>query len=65
MTNGKDLVYPNGFNSATSSLTKEELFAAMAMQGLLANPKLTHIEDVTVAMTAIDAMKILIECLNK
>jgi len=42
--NGDDAIYPmateeNGFNEG---LTKRELIAAMAMQGLLANPEMAH-----------------------
>jgi hypothetical protein len=45
-------------------LTKREYFAAMALQGLLANPFLTETHDETIAMTCIDAADALIKALN-
>jgi hypothetical protein len=46
-------------------LTKREYFAAMAMQGLLANHSLTNAHDEIIAMTALDAADALINALNK
>ena len=48
-------------------LTKREYFAAMALQGLLANSndRLVSADDETIAMTAVDAANALINALNK
>lgn len=59
---------PDGVPELTTNntgLTKREYFAAMAMQGLLANHSLTNADDETIAMTALDAADVLINALNK
>jgi hypothetical protein len=64
--NGNDAAYPlMGKISASAGLTKRELIAAMAMQGLLANPGFR--EDVVhgrIAKMAIDEANNLIYHLN-
>jgi hypothetical protein len=45
-------------------LTIRQHFAAMAMQGLLANPELTKMDDAVMAMTCLDAADALITALN-
>lgn len=70
MTNGEESAFPEisdipQFNSRTYGLTKREYFAAMALQGLLANQNLTNIDDATIAMTCIDAADALINALNQ
>ena len=63
--NGNDAIYPmategDGFNDG---LTKRELIAAMAMQGLLATPgEYEHAK--TIAQWAVDQADALIERLN-
>lgn len=67
MTKTNDSIYPviNKDGEFTTGLTKRELFAAMALQGMLANPDLTKTDDVTIAMTCIDAADALIKALNQ
>ena len=65
--NGSDPVYPSYFfpeqYNPEFGLTKRELIAAMAMQGLLANPNVCMAFD-TVAAMAVRAADALIERLN-
>jgi hypothetical protein len=61
--NGNDAIYPmategDGFNDG---LTKRELIAAMAMQGLAANSKLADASVVMIACWAVDHADALIE----
>lgn len=46
MENSKKSAYPLGVHTsnANAGLTKREYFAAMAMQGLLANPRLSDLQ---------------------
>ena len=62
MTNPTDQI--TYVDRLSKGLTKREYFAAMAMQGLLANPDLTKTDDVIIAMTSIDAADALIKALN-
>lgn len=55
MTTGYDLV---------GDLTKRELFAAVAMQGLLSYPKRLSAAEKTIAMLAVSHAAALIEALN-
>ena len=65
--NGNDAIYPmategDGFNDG---LTKRELIAAMAMQGMLANPSLVNGSTTSlIADWAVDHADALIERLN-
>lgn len=62
-TNGNDYVYPNGDHNE-NNLTKRELFAAMAMQGMLSDSRRTSsIYDVSNA--AVRTADALIAELNK
>lgn len=45
MTNGNDKVYPTS-DCSQDTLTKRELFAAMAMQGMAANPADNYLAEV-------------------
>ena len=67
MTDGNQRVNPilECERYSNNGLTKREYFAAMALQGLLANPDLTKTDDATIAMTCIDAADSLIKALNK
>ena len=63
--NGNDAIYPmategDGFNDG---LTKRELIAAMAMQGLLSDSRFIHTVE-AIASTSIRAADALIERLN-
>jgi hypothetical protein len=65
--NGNDAAYPNYFcpeqYNPEFGLTKRELIAAMAMQGLLSDPNVCMAFD-TVAAMAVRAADALIERLN-
>ena len=61
--NGNDPVYPNYFFNPEFGLTKRELIAAMAMQGLLATPG-EYERAETIAQWAVDQADALIERLN-
>lgn len=50
-----------GFETIETGLTKRELFAAMALQGLLANPN----QGSGLAAEAVEAADALIDALNK
>lgn len=66
MTNGNDLVYPTN-DCREGTLTKRELFAAMAMQGILSNGSCVDENAYTNIITK-DAVRMadaLIEQLNK
>jgi hypothetical protein len=64
MTNGDDAAYPlMGKISASAGLTKREIFAAMAMQGLLAYPNCNQSVGV-LAFVAVQAADALIEALD-
>jgi len=67
MINPNDQVYPivepNDVCSVTIGLTKRELFAAMAMQGILSNGEISH--EVEVAKNALLYADALINELNK
>lgn len=55
--NGKSNAYPNPLRGGTGGLTKRELFAAMAMQGLLASEvTATHEEFAASAVEQADAL---------
>jgi hypothetical protein len=69
MTNGNEPAFGHGFSNEygdheVPGLTKREYFAAMAMQGMLANPE---IEDSfkTISSSAVDVADYIIEALNK
>ncbi len=62
MTNGNDKVYPTS-DCSQDTLTKRELFAAMAMQGLLAHDSDRRIA--YIADDAVEAADALIAELNK
>lgn len=78
MTNGKDLAYPifdndgNGLNGEFG-LTKRELFAAMAMQGILSNAAYSEefkvydwgVDGKRIAHNALHCADALINALNK
>ena len=67
MTNGDDLIDSFAGTSthvANYGLTKREYFAAMAMQGLLANTNYNSTDDAVLAMTCTDAADALIKALN-
>jgi hypothetical protein len=65
--NGNDPVYPSYFfpeqYNAEFGLTKRELIAAMAMQGLLATPG-EYVNAKTIAKDSVDQADALIERLN-
>lgn len=73
-TNGKDLVYPLSTEELSDrfydgvelqvGLTKREYFAALALQGLCANPEYIHWSDEKVSGMAIGEADRLIEALN-
>lgn len=75
MTNGADSAYPNKLASPTNDgylstygLTKREYFAGLAMQGLLAYPRVQEGEtpwSQTVALWAIEAADALLAELEK
>ena len=56
-TNDNAPAYPCMSYSAPSGLTKRELFAAMAMQGILANPCRQTSTSETYAEAAIDGVR--------
>jgi hypothetical protein len=54
-TVGTDLVFPcEGPNTTAYGLTKRELFAAMAMQGLIASPRTKAIDPASIAKWAVN-----------
>ena len=63
MTNGENPAYPVPEYTQVSGLTKRELFAAMAMQGLLAHDSDRRIA--YIADDAVEAADALIAELNK
>lgn len=74
MTNGNDGAYARAGSWLTSEdgdpgeqgLTKRELFAAMAMQGMFTNELLSGSEEnANIAKDAVSAADALIEALNK
>jgi hypothetical protein len=66
MTNGNELVYSPPYGYETEhGLTKREYFAAMAMQGLLANPDLYLSSETTMQQLSVGYADALINELNK
>lgn len=62
MNNGNESAYPNKFGALTEQgLTKREVFAATALQGLLANPKLAETRNDVIAMAVRAADELIIE----
>jgi hypothetical protein len=59
MVSKDDLIFPDAFNSG---LTKRELFAVMAMQGLLSNPEVRYNN---LSRDSVEIAYSLIEELNK
>jgi hypothetical protein len=55
----------DAFPCVQQGLTKRELFAAMAMQGMLANPELDRINNKEISKASINIANALIEELNK
>ena len=64
MSSEKDLVFPNTILDINSGLTKRELFATIAMQGMLANGVDRHAAH-TNAIYAVQHADALINELNK
>lgn len=65
MTNGNDLVYPTN-DCREGTLTKRELFAAMAMQGMVRNKyMISRCNQFEIAELADQHANALIEQLNK
>lgn len=65
MTNPNDTAYPYTSNNLEEGLTKRELFAAMAMQGILANPDPDLVSAPGIALIAVEEADSLIKELNK
>lgn len=63
-TNPGDTAYPIG-PTEIIGLTKREYFAAMAMQGLCANPEWVDISEQTIAQCALVQADALIKQLNQ
>lgn len=62
-TNENQSAFPSTRDTQTWGLTKRELFAAMALQGMLANPNLSWaVKDL--ALDAVESADHLIERLN-
>ena len=71
MTNGNESVFPDmqetpQFNHHTYGLSKREYFAAMAMQGLMANPATINVDgEYLTANAAVKIADKLIKALNE
>ena len=69
MKNGKESINPLTHNQVdnlhSGGLTKREYFAGLAMQGLLANPKLTELNIENLTVLAIEHTDELLKQLEK